>query len=402
MERGTKSRRWRKRLAYVGIFILGLLFCGWRAIIWYAERTTPFAGASLPTCGATVSGDYAQAAEQARSQIQAMMSERQIPGLSVCVAVAGKLVWSEGFGYADRERQIQACPSTRFRIASISKTLTAAAMARLHEQGRLDLDAPIQKYAPGFPDKGHTITTRQLASHRSGIRGYRDDFEAVSLKNCASITASLDHFKSDPLAFAPDSDFLYSGYGYALLGAVIEGASGEDFLSCMRRQVFEPLQMNHTVEDRVDAAAPDQSQFYDNVTPYSVDGQTRPSPRGDFSCKLPSGGFISTAEDLARFGSAHIPSLDNGFLKAGTLEILFAARTRQGGVLGHGMGWMTARDLRLRRANFHFGAGSGATSLLAIFPNEKLSIAILANLGHAKFPFARLMGVVNPFLAEAP
>lgn len=158
--------------------------------------------------------------------------------------------------------------------------------------------------------------------------------------------------------------------------------------------------MNHTVEDRIDAQAPNQSRFYDNVTPYSMDGQMRPSPRGDLSCKLPSGGFISTAEDLARFGSAHIPSLGGGFLKSGTLEMLFDPRTRQGGVLGHGMGWMTGRDLRLRRAHFHFGAGSGATSVLAIFPNQRLSIAILANLGHAKFPFARLMGVVNPFLAE--
>ena len=327
-----------------------------------------------------------------------MMSERQIPGLSVCVAIDGKPVWSEGFGHADRERQLPACPFTRFRIASISKTLTAAAMARLHEQGRLDLDAPIQKYAPGFPDKGHPITSRQLAKHRSGIRAYQDDVEAVSLKNCRNVTASLEYFKSDPLAFAPDSDFLYSGYGYALLGAVIEGASGEDFLSCMRRQVFEPLQMNHTVEDRLDATAPDQSQFYDNVTPYSMDGQTRPSPRGDLSCKLPSGGFLSTAEDMTRFGSAHIPSLIIGFLKAETLEMLFAPHTRQAWVLGNGMGWMTARDLRLRRAHFHFGAGSGATSVLAIFPNERLSIAILANLGHAKFPFARLMGIVNPFL----
>jgi CubicO group peptidase (beta-lactamase class C family) len=394
----SRFTRWIRRLAYAAVLILGLLFCAWRAIIWYAERTTPYAGPFLPACGAVVTEGYAQAVEQARNHLQAMMSERQIPGLSICVAVAGKTVWSEGFGYADRERQILACPTTQFRIASVSKTLTAAAMARLYEQGRLDLDAPVQKYVPGFPDKGLTITARQLASHRSGIRGYRDDFEAVSLNNCRSVTASLEHFKNDPLAFAPDSDFLYSGYGYALLGAVIEGASGEDYITCMRRQVFEPLQMNHTVEDRIDAPAPNQSQFYDNVTPYSMDGQTRPSPRGDLSCKLPSGGFISTAEDLGRFGSAHIPSLDGGFLKSETIEMLFDPRAWQGGVLGHGMGWMTARDPRLRLAHFHFGAGSGATSVLAIFPNRGLSVAILANLGHAKFPFARLMGLVNPFL----
>jgi CubicO group peptidase (beta-lactamase class C family) len=210
-------------------------------------------------------------------------------------------------------------------------------MARPYEQGRLDLDAPVQKYVPGFPDKGRKITPRQLTSHRSGIRGYGDGSEAVSLNSCRSVTASLEYFMNDPPSFAPDSDFLYSGYGYALLGAVIESASGEDYLTCIRRQVFEPLQMSHTVEDCIDAQAPNQSQFYDKVTPYSIDGQTRPSPRGDQSCKLPSGGFISNAEDLARFGSAHIPSLDSGFLKSGTLEMLFTPRTRQGDVLGHGM-----------------------------------------------------------------
>ncbi|MGH8246752.1 MAG: serine hydrolase domain-containing protein, partial [Gammaproteobacteria bacterium] len=310
-----------------------------------------------------VTGEYAQAVEQARNQIQAMMVERRIPGLSVAVSVAGRLIWSEGFGYADQERQIPACPHTQFRIASVSKTLTAAAMARLYEQGRLDLDAPIQKYAPGFPDKGQVIAARQLASHRSGIRSYRDDLEAADLGHCRSVTDSLEMFKDDPLVFAPDGDFLYTGFGYALLGVAIEGASGEDFLSYIRRQVFDPLQMNHTVEDRAGLRAPNQSQFYDHVTPYSMDGQVRLSPPADFSCKFPSGGFISTAEDLARFGSAHIPSLNSGFLKAETLELLFTPRTRQAGIMGHRLGWMSARDLRLRRAHFQFGAGSGATSV---------------------------------------
>ncbi len=398
---GTRFQRWAKRLAYAAVFTLGLLFIGWRVVIWYAERTTPFAGTPLPTCGTMVSDEYARAAEQARNQIQAMMAERRIPGLSVAVYVAGRLIWSEGFGYADRERQIPACPQTQFRIASISKTLTAAAIARLYEQGRLDLDAPIQKYVPGFPGQGQAITARQLASHRSGIRNYRDDFEASNMGHCRSVTESLEKFKGDPLAFVPDSDFLYSVYGYVLLSAMIEGASGEDFLSYMRQQVIEPLQMNRTVEDRGDERAPGQSQFYDHVTPYSMDGQVRISPPNDFSCKLAAGGFISTAEDLARFGSAHIPSPNSGFLRAATLEMLFTPRTRRGGIQGYGLGWMSARDLRLRRAHFHFGAGSGATSVLGIFPNEKLSIAILTNLGHAKFPFSRLMGVVNPFLAEA-
>jgi CubicO group peptidase (beta-lactamase class C family) len=390
----TARWRWLKRLALVATGGICLLFVAWRAAIYLTERATPFSGTPLPTCGTMLDDRYTQAVVKARDHIQALMAERQIPGLAVAVAVDDKIVWSEGFGFADRDKQIQACPQTQFRIASVSKLLTAAAMAKLYEQGRLDLDAPIQKYVPSFPDKGHTITARQLASHRSGIRHYRDDNETLNTKHYNSVIESLEKFRDDSLRFIPDADFGYSSYGYILLSAVIEGAAGEDFLSYMRRQIFTPLEIHHTVAEHSPEPALNKSGFYDNVTPYSWDGKVIPSPDLDFSCKWASGGFLSTAEDLVRFGSALIK---DGFLKPETRKLMLTPRTGIGGIVGYGLGWMTARDLHLRRVHFHFGAGSGGTAVLAIYPKPKVAFAILANLGHAKFPFARLMRIVNPF-----
>ncbi len=395
------SRRWAKRLAFVAGLIMGLLIVTWRVVIHLTERATPFSGTPLPTCGAMKDERYTQAVAKARDHIQAMMQERQIPGLAVAVAIDGKIVWSEGFGYADRDKQIPACPQTQLRIASVSKLLTAAAMAQLYEQGRLDLDDPIQKYVPSFPDKGHPITARQLASHRSGIRSYRDDHEALNTKHYNNVVESLEKFKDDSLMFVPDTDFEYSGYGYVLLSAAIEGASGEDFLSYMRRHIFEPLQMRDTIEDRANERVPHQSSFYDHVTPYSMAGKVIPSPFIDFSCKWAAGGFLSTAEDLVRFGSAHLLPLHEGFLKSETLQLMFTPRSGMDGIAGYGLGWMTARDLHLRRVHFHFGAGSGGTAVLAIYPKQRMAFAMLANLGHAKFPFSHLMGVINPFLAAS-
>ena len=393
-------RKWTRRLTILAIIFITLGFIVWRGLIWFAERAERFTGAPLPSCATASDNNFTDAITEARAHIQAMMAERQIPGLAVAVAKDGQLIWSEGFGCADREKQILACPSTQFRIASVSKLITAAAMAQLCEQGRLDLDAPIQTYVPTFPDKGHPITARQLASHRSGIRNYHDDSETVTTQHYSSVTASLERFQNDPLMFEPDTESAYSSYGYVLLSVVIEGAAGEDFLSYIHRHIFEPLGMASTIECRADTTAPHQASFYDNVTPYSLDGQVHPSPFIDYSSKWASGGFLSTAEDLVKFGSLHIPSMNAGFLKTETLDLMFTPRTPRVGIVGQGLGWMSLFDLHLRRVHLHFGATSGGTSVLINYPGQRVSIAILANLGHAKFPFARLMGVTNPFLND--
>lgn len=179
--------------------------------------------------------------------------------------------------------------------------------------------------------------------------------------------------------------------------AAIENAAGEDFPSYMHYRIFDSLRMKDTLEERADGRTSLLSAFYD-YDGAPEDGKIVEAPFVDYSSKWASGGFLSTAEDLVRFGSAH---LEEGFLKRETLNRMFTVERRQAPIVGYGLGWMIARDLHFRRAYFHFGATFGGTSLLVIYPDKKVCIALLANLGHAKFPFARLMGVINPFLAAA-
>ena len=121
-------------------------------------------------------GRYKNAIEKSRRAIEKEMAEHRLPGVSVAVAIDGKIVWSEGFGMADLENKLPVTTLTRFRIASSSKPITAAAMAKLYEQGKLDIDAPIQAYVPYFPEKTEgAITARRLVGNLSGIRHYRRD-----------------------------------------------------------------------------------------------------------------------------------------------------------------------------------------------------------------------------------
>ncbi|MGH7672703.1 MAG: serine hydrolase domain-containing protein [Gemmatimonadales bacterium] len=390
---------WKKAIAVGALLAPALAIGAWRATIWRSERTQPVSG-TFPTCPGRTDHWYLQAIERARAHVEAMMAERRIPGLAVAVAVDGRTVWSEGFGYADVDARRPACPQTQFRLQSVSKPVTAAVMARLVEAGRLDLDAPIQTYVPSFPAKQGTITARALASHRAGIRHYRDDVETLSTKHYGTATASLEHFQDDSLLFPPDSGFTYSSYGFVLLSAAIETACGADFPTCLERHLFAPLAMRRSAAEVVGRADTNRASFYDNVTPFSPDGTTRPSPFVDFSWKWAGGGVLSSAEDMARFGMAHIEPHNRRFLSRETIDMLFSPRTGRLGTFGYGLGWMVARDARLRRVRFHFGAGSGGTSFLAVLPDRRVSVAVLANLGHAGFSFPRLSGIVNPFAGD--
>ncbi|PYP07450.1 MAG: hypothetical protein DMD27_01025 [Gemmatimonadetes bacterium] len=131
-----------------------------------------------PACVSRRAGSVPAAYAATVARERTLVCERlatRIPGVQVAVAVNGRLVWSEGFGYADAERKQPVTRETQFRIGSVSKPLTATAVALLYEQRKLDLDAPVQRYVPSFPDKGYPITTRQLTGHLAGIRHYKGE-----------------------------------------------------------------------------------------------------------------------------------------------------------------------------------------------------------------------------------
>ena len=321
------------------------------------------------------SAAFAAAVARARAIVCDELATR-IPGVQVAVGVNGALVWSEGFGYADLERRAPVTSETQFRIGSVSKPLTAAAVALLYERGKLDLDAPVQRYVPSFPDKGHPITTRQVAGHVAGIRHYQDG-EFLLNRRFTSVLDGLTIFQDDSLLFPPGTKFSYSSYGWNLISAVIEGAAGQDFLTYMGRNVFRPLGMTHTAADRTDSLVPNRTRFYER------DGAGRfvAAPPVDVSYKWAGGGFLSTAEDLVKFGSA---MLEPGFLRPETLELLFTSqKTSAGEPTGYGIGWFVTADSLGHRWVFHGGGSVGGTTAFGVDRDSRVVVAILSNLTEA-------------------
>jgi CubicO group peptidase (beta-lactamase class C family) len=327
--------------------------------------------AAAQTAAAAHAKDYSQAERHARTVAKELLA-RGIPGLSVAVAVDGRIVYSEGFGYADLEERVPVWATTKFRIGSVSKPLTAVALVQLVEQRKVDLDAPLQKYVPTFPDKGATITTRMLAGHLAGIRHYKDD-EFLIAKHYDNVVEGLKIFQDDPLVSPPGTNFNYSSYGFNLVSAVIQNASGEDFLTYMHEHVFAPLGLRSTIEDQPAEIIAQRARFYTRPKDQAV----RNAPFVDNSYKWAGGGFLSSAEDLARFGSA---LLQPGFLKPESLRLLFTSqKSTDGKETGYGMGFFIHPSKSGQRVYEHSGGSAGGSSQLILYPDAHVVVAMICN-----------------------
>jgi len=316
---------------------------------------------------------YAAAISADRAFILDTMRVLGAPGASVTVLKDGAVVWSEGFGWADVEQRVAVTPITRFRIGSVSKSLTSIALGLLIQEGKLDLDAPIQRYVPSFPQKQAPVTLRELAGHTAGIRHYRGD-EMLIQRHYSSVTEALAIFRDDTLLFTPGTRFSYSSYGFNLVSAAIERAAGEPFVQFMARRVFEPMGLRHTVAEYPDSLIPFRAHFYTRAD--SGSGVIN-APYVDNSYKWAGGGFLSTTEDLARLGQL---LLDGAVLKPETRQLLWTSQhTTDGKETGYGMGWFTDHDPAGRRRVFHSGGSVGGTAYLLIYPEQRLVLALLVN-----------------------
>ncbi|MEO8139962.1 MAG: serine hydrolase domain-containing protein [Gemmatimonadota bacterium] len=314
-----------------------------------------------------------QVIADARRQILDTMAALRIPGAQVAVIRDGRLLWSEGFGLADVEQQVPVTPVTRFRIASISKAVTSIGLGLLLQEGKVDLDAPIQRYVPYFPEKRWPITVRLVAGHIAGIRHYNPG-EFENMRPYPTVRDGIAMFADDSLLFEPGTRYSYSSYGWNLISAVIEGASGESFLPFMERRVFGPMGMTRTLPEFPDSLIPWRSHAYvhaDSLAP------AQNAPYVDNSYKWAGGGFLSTAEDLARMGRN---LLEGRVLRRETAETLWTSqRLRDGSATGYGIGWSSRTDTAGRRVVGHNGGAMGGTSILVIYPEQHLVMAMIVN-----------------------
>ena len=319
---------------------------------------------------------YAGAIEFARTLVNAVMEESGTPGMSVAVGIDGDIVWAQGFGYADVESRVPVWQETRFRIGSVSKPVTAAAVGLLVEQGKLDLDGPIQQYVPTFPQKRWPVTTRQVSGHLAGVRHYNGD-EFLSAVRYETVSDGLEIFQGDTLLFEPGDRFSYSSYGWNLVSAVIEGASGQDFLSYMQQNVFDPIGMHHTVPDYTDSIIPHRTRFYQR----NSDGRVVNAPYVDNSYKWAGGGFLSTPSDLVRFGFAHF---GEELLQSETIAELWTPQTTNSDKsTGYGIGWSVVVDGGVVVRASHGGGSVGGTTGFATRPPDGAVVAIVGNMSQA-------------------
>ncbi|WP_395375658.1 serine hydrolase domain-containing protein [Marinicella sp. W31] len=331
-----------------------------------------------------ISPNLSTASRFASSVLACYIDNEDAIGLTFAASYKGNIILSEGYGWADLEQKTPVNPNTRFRLASVSKLFMAAAIAKLSEQDMLNLDIPIQTYLPEFPEKQWPITTRQVAAHISGIRGYQaKDFvkgEDIHQRKFTSTTEALTIFSEDPLLFKPGTKYKYSTYGFTLLTALVENITKLPYEVYLRQEILSPLKIHSVVPDRPEQIISHRSRFYELSEDRIIE---HASPiRSDF--KFGGGGLLGTSEDLARFGAIHIKP---GFFSSETLDenIFTQQKLANNRSINVGLAWRFGVDQQFGRVYHHSGALPGGRSILMVWPDHELVIALTSNTTNAPY-----------------
>ena len=316
--------------------------------------------------------------------ISKFMAASNTPGVSAAVVQDGEFLWSAGFGMADLENSVPATSQTLYRLGSISKPITATAAMQLWERGTLDLDAPVQKYCPAFPQKPWPITTRQLLGHLGGIRYYnvpevpysvsQADPEVGNTRHFENgIEGGLKFFANDPLVAQPGTHFNYSTQGYTLVGCAIEGASGETYADYVRENVLIPAGMLQTRPDDRFAIIPGRTRFYSK----DKSGAAMNAEFLDSSYKVPGGGWLSSASDMARF---EVAILTDRLVKNFTRDMMWTPQIPSDGLgrLVYGLGWQLGATDAVKDVG-HGGGQQGTSTMMLIAPDARAGVVVLTN-----------------------
>lgn len=319
---------------------------------------------------------------RAQALLDKAVAEAGLPALSAGIAKDGQIVWVGAAGFMDVEKHVAAVPNMIHRIASVSKAMTATAAMQLMEQGKLDLDAPVRTYVPVWPEKPEgEILIWHLLSHTSGMRHYLSR-ENRPMEHYATLLDAVDVFKDRPLAFAPGARYSYTTYGYTLLGAAIEAASGMDYASVMREHIWSPAGMKDTSLEAKGIETANKAKLYRRSAGGFVE-----DVYDDASVRYPGGGIQSTAGDLLRFAMAFE---DGKLVSRATMdrmqvipELRDPAGTRR---TPYALGWMVGSSEDFGRFVSHDGGQSGTSTQLSVYLDKRVAVSVLCNLQDAGRP----------------
>ncbi len=313
-----------------------------------------------------------------------------LPSMSAAIAYDGKLQWAGATGFANIENKQYATVHSRYRTGSVAKPLTAVALVRLIDAGKIDINKPISHYVTGLPTALQPLTANQLGSHRAGIRHYSwipqwwmGWHENYSTHEYASVADGLSLFIDDGLRFQPGTRFRYSTFGYSLLSRLMEGASQKTFPQILEERVFIPAGMTDTAVDTA-APMPGRVAFYQAEA-----GKYTPSYPINTSYKIAGGGLVTTPSDLVRLG---MELLGDDFVSKQAKKTLWTPQALADSSMNpenYGIGWRIDTSVRLlgekqpTRIFHHGGAQPGAAAFFMLLPEYGISVAVMSNSGKA-------------------
>ena len=244
---------------------------------------------------------------------------------------------------------------------------------QLYEKCSIDIDKDVRTYLPSFPPKRREFTVRQILSHTSGIRGYKQ-YEFDSKIFYPSTSEALKVFAYDTLNFEPGTKYEYSSLAYSILASIIENVTKTSFKEYLIKYIFEPAEMKNTFIDEQREIIPNRAKGYEkNYLREFVN-----APLADLSIKTAGGGLLSNSEDILRFTKA---LLEGKLIKQSTLALMTTpVKLKNGKFLDYGLGFALTFEKDSLKSFYHIGGGTGFTSMLYILPNEKLATVDLINL----------------------
>jgi CubicO group peptidase (beta-lactamase class C family) len=358
-------------LALLGLVLLPGILADAARVTPAGKRAEPSASTSTPSAS-----EGNDPFSSVREMIRTRLIARSIPSLAVAVARDGKILWEEGFGWADRENRVPATEHTTYSLASISKPITATGLMVLKERGKLDLDRPINDYLGEAKLKAWVgdpaaATVRRVANHTSGLPLHWQFFPDDEPRRPPSMDETIRRYGN--LVTIPGERWQYSNLGFGLLDYVIERLSGKSYADFMRQEVFVPLGMTHSSV----GIGPGLEKY----AAARYDGDGARLPFYDFDHRGGSAVFCS-AHDLVRFGMFHLKahlSDQKAILTDESIDAMQMPTGKTGDTSGYGIGWFVDEELKEYRTVSHGGGMPGVSTSLTLMPSQKLAVAVLTN-----------------------
>lgn len=316
--------------------------------------------------------------------------EGDVPGASLLVLRDGEALVRRGYGRSDLESHVEAGPATDYRLASVSKQFTAAAILLLAQDGTLGIDDPARKWLPSLPTAARSVTLRHLLTHASGLVDYEDlmaEPYAGQIRD-AGVLALLE--KENRLYFPAGSGYRYSNSGYALLALVVERASGMAYPDFLRTRIFEPLGMHGTLAYVAGGTEPPHRAWG-----YSeIDGRWQRTDQSSTSAVLGDGGIYSSIDDLARWDAA---LYDDRLLGDASRALAFGKQVKVTGedaAEHYGFGWRITGDTQ-----WHSGETIGFRNAIVRWPKQRLTVVLLSNRNEPE-PYRTALAIGALFLRD--